>query len=118
VGARPEQEFPMRLKTRVVKGLLLAVFVGSLLWVVVSLSALGNIYLSHSIPYSFNEWIVYVQIGGECWPGREPHSTLFYLVRFYALTAVIICAGVLSALYLKRLGQTGNRRAGAPETEP
>jgi len=50
-----------------------------------------------------------VPIGGEYWPGRQAHSPLFYVVRFYALTAVIICAGVFSAFYLKRLGRKDNR---------
>jgi len=102
----------MQLKTRVVKGLMLVIVAGSALWVGALFLALGNIYLSHAIPYSFNEWIVNVQIRNNYRPGQQPYSPLFYVVRFYAVTTVIICGGAFSASYLKRMGQRGNRTGG------
>ncbi len=99
----------MQLNRRVVKALMLVVFAGSALWVVGVLSVIGNIYLSHAIPHSLSDWIVNVQIGNNYWPGQQPHSTLFYLARFYTVTAILVCAGVLSGLYLKRADQGGNQ---------
>jgi hypothetical protein len=81
---------------------MLVVIAGAALWCVGLLSVIGNIYLSQAIPISFSGWIVNIQIRGNCWPGQQPHSTLFYLARFYTFTAILISAGVLSALYLKR----------------
>ncbi len=99
----------MQLNKSVVKTLLFVIVTGSTLWAVALLSVIGNIYLSHAIPHSFSDWIVNVQIRDSYWPGQQPHSILFYQVRFYAVTTVILCAGALSAFYLKRLRQSRNR---------
>jgi hypothetical protein len=98
----------MQAKGKALKALMIVIVVASALWVVGLLSVVGNICISHAIPYSLSDWIVSVQIGSSYWPGQQGHSTLFYLARFYAFTAILICAGILSAVYLKRARQGGD----------
>src|SRR5258708_39520289 len=101
----------MQFKMRAVIAVMYVIVVGAALWVVGLLSVIGNIYLSHAIPHSLSDWIVNVQIRNNYWPGQQPHSTLFYLARFYTVTGIFVCVGVFSALYLKRTRQGGNQRA-------
>jgi hypothetical protein len=95
----------MQTKGKAVKAFMIVIVLASTLWVIILFSAIGNIYISHAIPYSLSEWIVSVQVEGNYWPGQQPHSTLFYLARFYAFTAILICAGIISAVHLKRVRQ-------------
>jgi hypothetical protein len=95
----------MQTKGNALKPFMIVIVLASTLWVIILFSAIGNIYISHGIPYSLSDWIVSVQIEGNYWPGQQPHSTLFYLARFYAFTAILICAGMFSAAYLKRVRQ-------------
>ena len=101
----------MQLKRTVVRFLLHVVFAVSLLWVTELLCVVGA-SLTHSSPESVVGFIVNAQIRGKYWPGQQPHSILFYLVRYFVVTAILVCVGVLSALYLKRTrkaGDHGNR---------
>ena len=75
---------------------------GAILWVAILLSVLGNIYWTKAIPHGFSDWILDVQVRGIYGPGQEPHSALYYLVRFYVVTVVIVSAGIISAIYLRR----------------
>jgi hypothetical protein len=99
----------MRFKMRAVRAVMYVIVVGAALWVVGLLSVIGNIYLSHAIPHGLSDWIVNIQIRNNYWPGQQPHSTLFYLVRFYSVTGILVCAGLLSGVYLKRTRQAGDQ---------
>ena len=101
----------MQLREKMLRALMFIVIVAAALWVVGLLSVAGNIYLSHAIPHGLSDWIVNVHIQNNYWPGQQPHSTLFYLARFYTVTGVLVCAGVLSGVYLKRTRQGGNQDA-------
>jgi len=93
----------MQLKRKIVKAVLLVVFTCSLLWLAVLLTGLGDIYLSRDVPYrTFSDWAVDIQVR-EYLPGRPPHSQSYYIVRFYIETALVLCAGVLGAIYYKRI---------------
>jgi hypothetical protein len=97
----------MQFCRRLTRCALYAVFCAALLWVAVLLCALGGMYLTRTIPVGFSDWIVDIQVR-DLWPERLPHSLLFYQARFFALTALAVSAGIISAICLRK------RAAGCP----
>jgi len=94
---------PMQLGRKIVKGFMLVVFACSLLWSATLLAGLADIYLFRDVPWkTFSNWAVDMQVR-EYLPGLSPHSRSYYIARFYTETALVLCTGVLSAIYYKRI---------------
>ena len=98
----------MRPGATILRALTALLFVVMLVWIVSVAVMLGGIYISKSIPFGFDDWIVSVQSHGY-WPGEQPHSQQFYILRFYLATALVLLLGSLSALYLRR-GSSGKHQ--------
>jgi len=92
----------MRLIRKLLDAIMLVAVLGAGLWVVALLTVAGHIYITKSIPYGFSDWIVDVQTRSQYWPRHEPQSCLFYVVRFWAFTGLVVLAGAVCAIYLRR----------------
>ncbi len=77
-------------------------FLMALAWSAVVTVAVADIYLFHTLPFGFLEWVVNIQVRNTVyWPGRGHHSNAYYVGRFFVLTGLLEGLGVWSYLYLR-----------------
>jgi|GEM_PF-3954117 len=76
-------------------------FSAALAWMAILLSAVGERYLTHAMPFGFMAWVVAIQVRSEnSWPMRS-HTDGYYLTRFFAFTFLVELAGIWGFVRLR-----------------
>src|SRR3990172_6132837 len=76
-------------------------FLWALLWGSMVVVGLVSTEVTRTIPYSFLDWVVSIQIRSDCLLGS--HGATFYIVRFFTLTALTVAVGALGFFHLRRI---------------